>query len=326
MRNKFMITISDVHGSRQYTLHQLVRRLALWIIISIVVLFAVGLIIIKALSMKVDNLDKLTSDLKNTQKVLAQENAKLEGIKSSLLYERKLLQQNITDKTNALHSMDNKLSEIEKIIGLEPDISDAFDDRAEAVKQKSWQAIKSAELSVEELSLLNKSVPTGYPLKTYKRISDGFGYRIHPITHKRVFHFGTDFAAKTGTPIYATADGVVAYARKNGGYGKFLLIYHPFGFSTAYGHLNKYAVKEGTYVYQGDLIGYVGNSGKSTGPHLHYEIRYLQKWLNPKSFLTWSEKNYLDIMKKERLVKWDNLLKQLHTRYALNNTISLKKR
>lgn len=324
MRNKFMITISDVHGSKQYTLHELMRRLALWVVIGIVVIFAVGAILIKTLSSKVNDLADLTLSLKKTQQSLIDENSNLQDAKIVLLSEKNILLQNIVNKSQELESMDDQLSEIEKLIGIEPDISEAFDNRAQVVRQKSLKNIESAKLSIAELSLLNKSIPTGLPLKSYKRISDGFGYRIHPITKKRVFHFGLDFAAKTGTPIYAPADGVVSYAKRKGGYGKFLLLNHPFGFSTGYGHLSKYAVKEGTYVYKGDLIAYVGNTGKSTGPHLHYEVRYLHKWLNPKSFVEWSQDSYQKIMKKERRVKWKKLIEQLHHRYTYISTIALK--
>jgi murein DD-endopeptidase MepM/ murein hydrolase activator NlpD len=311
-----MITISDVRGSKQYTVHELLRRLILWIVIGIVVLFAIGVIVIKALSSKVDTLDQLTLDLKNQQQSLIVKNKELQNIKTNLTYEKNLLRQNINKKSQQLESMNEQLEEIEDIIGVEPNINNAFDDRAEAAKLQSIQNIQAASLDITELSILNKSIPTGSPLKTYKRISDGFGYRTHPITHKRVFHFGLDYAANTGTPIYATADGVVAYAKKKGGYGNFLLINHPYGFSTAFGHLHRYAVSEGDYVYKGDIVGYVGNTGRSTGPHLHYEIRYLHKWLNPQSFVHWSKNNYKSIMKKERLVKWKKLLEQLHRRFS----------
>ncbi len=309
MRNKLMITISDIHGSKQYTVHELIRRLVLWIIVSIIVLFAMGVIVIKALSSKVDDLDQLTLELKNRQQSLTTKNKELQDVKI-------LLTNNINNKSQQLESMDEKLAEIEDIIGIKPDISNAFEDRAQAVKKKGIQNLKAANLSISELSLLNKSIPIGLPLKNYKRISDKFGYRIHPITKKKVFHFGIDYTAKTGTSIYATADGVVAYSKNKGGYGKFLLINNPFGFSTAFGHLSKFAVKTGDYVYQGDLIGYVGNTGRSTGSHLHYEIRYLHKWLNPKSFVTWSQNNYKEVMKKEHRVKWEKLLEQLHRRFA----------
>jgi len=306
-----MITISDVKGSKQYTLHQLIRRLVLWVIVAVVVIIAIGAVLLNVLSSKVDNLNQLTLELKDSQQSLTKKNNTLE--------------QNIISKAQALESMDEQLVEIEKIIGLEPSISDAFDNRAEVAKQKSLQNLQSAKLSVAELSILNRSIPTGSPLKNYKRVTDGFNYRMHPILHKRVFHFGLDFAAKVGTPIYSPADGVVAYAKRKGGYGKFLLINHPFGFSTAYGHLDGYAVKEGTYVYKGDLIAYVGNTGRSTGPHLHYEVRYLYKWLNPQPFVNWSENSYQRVMKEERLVKWKNLLEQLRDRYmGVSNRVALK--
>ncbi len=316
MKNKFMVTISDIHGSRQYTLHQLIRRLALWVILGVIILIAVGAVLIKTLTSKVDVLDNLTMNLKETRESLLVENSKLQVTKIDLVSEKDILIQHILSKAQELESMDDKLSEIEKIIGLEPNISDAFDERAKAAKEKSILNVESSILTVAELSLLNRSVPTGLPLKTYKRISDGFGYRTHPITKKRVFHFGLDFSANIGTPIYAPADGVVTYAKRKSGYGKFLLIRHPFGFSTAYGHLNKYAVNEGAYVNKGELIAYVGNTGKSTGAHLHYEVRYLHKWLNPKSFVNWSEESYQKIMKKEHLVKWKSLINQLHLRYS----------
>ncbi|HIP60833.1 MAG TPA: hypothetical protein EYH01_10450, partial [Campylobacterales bacterium] len=104
MRNKFMITISDVHGSKQYTLHELMRRLALWVVIGIVVIFAVGAILIKTLSSKVDDLDDLTLSLKKTQQSLIDENSNLQDIKTVLLSEKNILLQNIVNKSQELES------------------------------------------------------------------------------------------------------------------------------------------------------------------------------------------------------------------------------
>ena len=216
--------------------------------------------------------------------------------------------------------MNEQLSDIEKIIGLEPSVQDAFDNRVARAKEKSLENVKAAKLSVAELSLLNESIPTGMPLKEYKRITDKFGYRMHPIfVGERIFHFGLDIAADVGTPVYAPADGVVEYAKKKGGYGKFLLINHPFGFKTGYGHLSRYAVKAGDYVSKGDLVAFTGNTGRSTGPHLHYEVRYLYKWLDPMLFVKWSPETYRSIMRKVRPVNWNQLLAQLRARYGLRN-------
>ena len=310
MRNRMMITISDVHGSRQYTMHQLMRKLLLWIIVAVILIIAAGALFIKFLSTRVDDLDRQTREYKAVQQMLIAQNAQLQESK-------KQLEAKIAGKSTQLELMNEQLTQIEKIMGLKPDISDAFDSRVAKVKEKSLQNLRNARLSVAELSLLNRSIPTGLPLKHYDRISDRFGYRMHPILHERRFHFGTDFSAPKGTPVYAPADGVVEYAKRKRGYGNFLLLSHPFGFKTAYGHLNRFKVKEGDYVRKGDLIAWVGNTGRSTGAHLHYEVRYLYKWLDPMHFVKWSPKTYKKIMAEESLVHWNDLLALLQSRYRL---------
>jgi len=115
------------------------------------------------------------------------------------------------------------------------------------------------------------------------RISSKFGMRKHPILGYTKMHKGIDFAARTGTPIYAAGDGKVNYAGRKGGYGKYIKIKHNNGYETAYAHLSKYAkgMKNGRRVKQGQIIGYVGSTGRSTGPHLHYEILKNGKHINP---------------------------------------------
>ena len=115
------------------------------------------------------------------------------------------------------------------------------------------------------------------------RISSNFGMRKHPISGFNKMHKGVDFAAPTGTPIYAGGNGIVEYVGRNGGYGKYIRIRHNNGYKTAYAHLSNYkkGISKGVRVNQGDVIGYVGNTGNSTGPHLHYEIIYQNKHINP---------------------------------------------
>ncbi|MBB4264395.1 M23 family metallopeptidase [Roseospira visakhapatnamensis] len=113
------------------------------------------------------------------------------------------------------------------------------------------------------------------------RISSSFGMRRHPILGYSKMHTGVDFAAPTGTPIYAAGDGVVKRAGRNGGYGNYIQIRHNGEFSTAYGHLSRILVRNGQRVEQGDVIGRVGSTGRSTGPHLHYEIIRGGKKVNP---------------------------------------------
>jgi len=103
-------------------------------------------------------------------------------------------------------------------------------------------------------------------------ITDGFGPRIDPVTHQPAFHDGLDISVAFGTVVSAPADGVVTYADRDSGYGKLLKINHGYGYTTIYGHLDRFLVKEGSRVTRGQPIGKVGMSGRTTGPHLHYEV------------------------------------------------------
>lgn len=116
------------------------------------------------------------------------------------------------------------------------------------------------------------------------RLSSGFGMRKHPILGYNKMHRGTDFAAPTGTPIYAAGDGVVEVAKWNGGYGKYMRIRHNSTYKTAYAHMKRFArgVTKGSRVEQGQVIGYVGSTGRSTGPHLHYEVLLNGKQVDPR--------------------------------------------
>lgn len=121
------------------------------------------------------------------------------------------------------------------------------------------------------------------PLNGDFRISSNFGNRKHPIHGKIAFHKGVDYAAKLGTPIHATAEGVIEYIGKNGGYGNYIKIKHNNKYSTCYAHISKFSsnIKLGSKVKQGQVIAYVGSTGVATGPHLHYEVMYNGKHIDP---------------------------------------------
>ena len=114
-----------------------------------------------------------------------------------------------------------------------------------------------------------------------KRTASGYGYRIDPVYKVRKYHRGMDFACDIGTPVYATADGVVVAAKWLQGYGRTVEIDHGYGYRTIYAHLNKFSVKKGQKVVRGEQVALSGNSGKSTGPHLHYEVIVKGKPVNP---------------------------------------------
>ncbi|MBD3276249.1 MAG: peptidoglycan DD-metalloendopeptidase family protein [Candidatus Marinimicrobia bacterium] len=114
--------------------------------------------------------------------------------------------------------------------------------------------------------------------------TDIYGYRRDPFTGERTFHHGLDMGAPTGTPIYATADGVVRYAKRRGGYGLVISLKHDYGYETVYAHMSKFSVKPGQRVKRGDVIGEVGNTGRSTASHLHYEVRLGGVPVNPVNY------------------------------------------
>lgn len=131
-----------------------------------------------------------------------------------------------------------------------------------------------------------KHIPSIQPVaeKNLKQVASGYGTRIDPIYGTPRFHSGMDFTARVGTPVYATGQGTVIYSDWKQGYGKCIIIDHGYNFQTLYAHLNDYTVRKGQKVVRGDLIGKVGSTGKSTGPHLHYEVHYKGRPDNPAKY------------------------------------------
>ena len=132
------------------------------------------------------------------------------------------------------------------------------------------------------------AIPAIQPVsnKDLTRTASGWGYRIHPIYKIRKFHYGIDFTAPTGTEIYATGDGVIESVETTSrdGYGNNIIINHGYGYKTLYAHMNGFNVRKGQKVKRGDVIGYVGNTGLSTAPHLHYEVIKNYEKVNPINF------------------------------------------
>lgn len=153
-----------------------------------------------------------------------------------------------------------------------------------AIQSKSLDEI--LKLAKEKNNLL-AAIPAIQPVRNenLKAMASGFGYRTDPFTKVRKFHAGMDFSAKSGTPIYATGDGVVERADNTAsGYGNHIVIRHGFGYETLYGHLSKYKVRAGQHVKRGDIIGFVGSTGRSEAPHLHYEVHKNGEVVNPLNF------------------------------------------
>lgn len=157
--------------------------------------------------------------------------------------------------------------------------------RTEAGKQK------------DKLSHIPSIIPID--VKDYT-MSSGYGYRRDPVYGSTKFHAGLDFAAKSGTPVYATGDGTVEAADRRSGYGNCIDISHGYNYVTRYAHLSEILVKAGDAVKRGDLIGRVGSTGKSTGPHLHYEVRFKDEPQNPVNyyFMDVTPEQYADMVRE----------------------------
>jgi murein DD-endopeptidase MepM/ murein hydrolase activator NlpD len=152
------------------------------------------------------------------------------------------------------------------------------------VQTRSYDEVIELAKNKEEMVA---SIPAIMPIsnKDLRRTASGWGWRIHPIYKIKKFHYGMDFTASTGTEIYATGDGVVTVVENSlRGYGKRIVIDHGFGYKSLYAHLNDFNVKKGQKVKRGEVIGFVGNTGTSTAPHLHYEVFKNNKKVNPVHF------------------------------------------
>jgi murein DD-endopeptidase MepM/ murein hydrolase activator NlpD len=149
------------------------------------------------------------------------------------------------------------------------------------------------ETLIMERDLKRHSTPEGWPLRSGGVVTSKFGYRVHPITGRRAMHTGIDIAAAKGSDIVSMADGVVIFSGRKGGYGNIVEVRHANGLETRYAHNSRNLVKEGDVVTKGQVIAKLGSTGRSTGPHVHFEVRKNGKAINPNQ--------YLDLSRKSRL-------------------------
>ncbi len=150
------------------------------------------------------------------------------------------------------------------------------------VQSKSFDEIWELAKNKEDMM---RAIPAILPIEKGKgRIVSGYGSRFHPILKYRRMHWGIDVSAPKGTPIYATADGVIEYTGRRGTFGNLVVIDHGYGYKTEYGHMNNFAVKRKQKVKRGEIIGYVGNTGLSRAPHVHYNVVKDGERINPVNF------------------------------------------
>ncbi|PAF48675.1 peptidase M23 [Helicobacter sp. 12S02232-10] len=287
---RLVLMVTDQNGSRHINVSMIFRQLSLYFL-----LFILGIVLFLGISISAFN-----SEIKdiNAKSILIGEQYQRMIKKNSYLNEQ------INQRLEEIALAGDRINDLEGVIGV---------NKEEYESEKNddlLTRIDLASITGAQKAFVMKFIPNGRPLDHYRRISAEFGNRMHPILHILHKHTGLDFSAQINTPVYSTADGVVDFAANgwNGGYGKLVKISHSFGFKTYYAHLNNIAVKSGEFVKKGQIIAYSGNSGVSTGPHLHYEVRFLNQPLNPINFVKWDMKNFDSIFEKERKIAWQSLL------------------
>jgi len=287
MRDRLVITITDFNGSKHYNAHQIIKKIAFAVVMLILATFVIGFIVITLLANNVENLttkqDQLT--LLNTEY-----DQRISGLNSQ-----------IQQKTSELQNFSDDLESIESLIGLAEDNDLSLQKRVNLAKISS----------VQKNHMLN-SIPNGSPLKNFK-INGNFGWRTHPTLNTKKFHKGIDLKASRKTAIFAPADGIVSYIgfQKKSGFGKLLILTHNYGFKTYYAHLNTIPVKLGQVIMKGQQIALSGNTGRSSGPHLHYEVRYIGVAIDPINFIKWDIKNYESIFKTTTGIQWQSLVEMI---------------
>ena len=211
------------------------------------------------------------------------------------------LSQILTEKEGTIQLLGKRVFDVESVLGLADEelLTDdvSLEDRIDAA------AVDSAVRAT-----MFRLIPNDSPM-AYQRISSSYGSRTNPISGKRHVHTGIDLTCKRGEDIVAPADGVIETVRPSKkGFGNFITMRHSFGFMSSYAHLQKFKVRSGQFVSKGDVIASCGNSGNSTGPHLHYEVRFLGRSLNPQYLMDWTPENFNYVFEKEKKVKWGPLV------------------
>lgn len=213
------------------------------------------------------------------------------------------LSQTLTEKSNQIQLLGKRVFDVESVLGLADE---------EVIDESSLEErIDTAAIDSAVRATMFRLIPNDSPL-SYLRVSSSFGLRTNPITGKRHTHTGIDLTCQRGAGIVAPADGVIETVRPSKkGFGNFITMRHSFGFMTSYAHLQSFKVKSGQFVSKGDVIATCGNSGNSTGPHLHYEVRFLGRALNPQYTMDWNQENFNYLFEKEKNVKWNPLVKMI---------------
>ena len=305
MRNHFTITISDVHGARSYSFKQFFKRFVWLLFLLFLVIWTGGASMIWWLSSQAQEIEVQHRDaVKNYELALTETKSDYIHLTS----EKRLLEQELADKTKQALFLDETLQGLEELIGTT--------DSSEAPEKAVEDRVKLVQLGALGKSLMLEMLPNGRPVKNFVGVSSSYGWRTHPVKGTKQFHRGIDYRGEKGAPIIVTADGVVEYAgfHKSSGFGNYIIVSHANGFKTHYGHLSRIDVKTGEFVEQGQVIAGIGSTGLSSGNHLHYEVSFVQRKLDPGPFVEWDLQNYDSVFEKVKGVPWGSLSQAVNER------------
>jgi murein DD-endopeptidase MepM/ murein hydrolase activator NlpD len=296
MTRRYTIVVADrqTGATRRFTFR--VRPLIVATVITFAMPVLVGLGLRLSATSQIDQ-------LRNSNTSLIQENSSYREATGALASQIESLQSAITDLGDrarvdplTARAMDKLPAQIKNQGGtsvegasalVTPDVEAVSPENAFGMLRNVLSSLEShlsiVRRTVEKREALLSATPSIWPIHGW--LSAGFGMRRDPFTGQADFHPGLDISAEKGTPIVATADGIVELAAPSGEYGNLVVINHGFGLATRYGHLSKFAAWQGQQVKRGDVIGYVGATGRATGPHLHYEVLANGKLMNPLQLL-----------------------------------------
>lgn len=297
MSNKFYNVIIVPHASAKFRKIKIPKKYLICSLIFIII-FAITAILLLCNYYRMKSRVSYMDQVQAENQRLKSENIRYQ--ESTQLLSKKLAEMNeYSRKLNIIAGIEpekdqNQFGGIGDMNGAEQELSkDILDKEIPRLKKDAFATENNLHFLLthfEKQSLLLASTPSIWPLRGY--LSSYFGYRKDPFTGLRDFHPGIDISSPRGTPIVAPADGIIATAARRGGFGNFLIIKHKFGYTTRYGHLQKFNVRKGQVVKRGQVIAFLGNTGKSKGPHLHYEVLRNGKAENPLHYIIEKYKSF----------------------------------
>lgn len=306
MKDNIILSVSSIHGTKHFSFGKKLRHTFKLIgyITLIGIILAAAVIFYLVNDAKFSKLKLL--ELENKSSSLSREITSLTTLKINL-------EQDLLEREEQMQQVSDRLGDLESLLDM--------DNGNNVLESRLDTAAIHSSVRVAMLT----QIPSGPPVKN-ARTSSGYGKRKHPVTGIVKMHRGQDFAVNTGTHVYAPADGVVEVIRPSKkGSGNFLRLIHTYGFTSSYSHLSKFIVKKGDFVKKGDLIAHSGNSGLSSGPHLHYEVQFIGRSLDPKYFLDWNVDNFDAIFKNIRGIRWESLVDKIELRVSHQLQLSSQK-